>query len=352
MRTRIVSICGAALLPWVCQAQVNDEAPASESNTTLSEVLVTGEFPGPGLWRVSKQTEDGEHNLWILGGPGPIPATITWRSHEVERIVADSQEVIGNTSLGVGFDKQPGVFRMLSLVPSILKARKNPDGQRLQSIVPADVYERWLTQKAKYIGRDSGIEKWRPVFAADKLLDEAREKTGGSLSNSIWAVINGIAKEHKIKITSPGIWIKVPNEKSKALVKQFLETPLADVECLAATISMVEALGDSYAVRRQGAAWATGDLSAIRQLPVFPDAKPHCEAALMGSQVLKELRPEGSDAVAVDLERQWFVAVDKALATNRSTFAVLPITELLTPDGKLSALAAKGYVIQAPSETN
>lgn len=352
MRMRIVALCGAILLPWVCIAQVHDETQDSESNTTLSEVLVTGEFPGPGLWKVSKQTEDGEHVLWILGGPGPIPAAITWRSREVEGIIAESQEVIGNTSVGIGFEKKVGVFKMLTLVPSILKARRNPDGQRLEDIVSADVYERWLVQKDKYIGRDSGIEKWRPVFAADKLEEEARKKTGGSLSNSVWAAIYRITKERKIKITSPAIWAKIPNDNMKPLVKQFLKTPLPDAECFAATVSMVEALSDADAVRRQGMAWATGDLGALRRLPVFPDAKPHCDAALMNSLVLKQLRSEGSDDVAADLEQQWFAAVDKALDINLSTFTVLPIAELLSPDGRLSALRSKGYVIQEPPETN
>ncbi len=352
MRTRIVAMCGAALLPWVCQGQVNDEGQGSEPSTTLTEVLVTGEFPGPGLWKVSKQTEEGAHVLWILGGPGPIPSTITWRSRQVENIIANSQEVIGNSSIGVGFGKKPSLFRNLTLVPSILKARKNPDGQRLQNIVPADVYERWLVQKATYLGRDSGIEKLRPVFAADELKEEAQKKTGGLLSNSVWSVIYRIAKEHKIKVISPGVWITIPSENMKPLLKTFIETPLPDTECFAATISMVEALGDTAAVRGQGMAWATGDLSALGKLPVFPESKAQCDAALMNSQILKDLRPEGSDEIAADLEQQWFAAVDKALATNRSTFAVVPISELLNPAGKLSVLSAKGYVIQAPSETN
>jgi hypothetical protein len=331
-------------------AQDNFKPQDPESNIALSEVLVTGEFPGPGLWKVSKSTDEGEHVLWILGGSGPIPNAIKWRSREVERVIAGSQEIIGDGSLSVTFEDKVGMFKMLMLLPSVLKARKNPDGKRLQDIVSSDVYERWLIQKAEYLGRDSGIEKWRPTFAADKLKDEALRKTGGSLSNSVWAVINRIAKENKIKVTSPGITVKIPNDKIKPALKQFLKTPLADVECFAVTVSMVEAFGDPDLVRERALAWATGDLAALRNLPAFPDAHPYCEAALMHSEVLKDLRLEGIVDLPAKVEAAWLEAIDAALTKNHSTFAVVPISDLLDSNGRLSILRAKGYVIEEPQQ--
>ena len=39
---------------------------------------------------------------------------------------------------------------------------------------------------------------------------------------------------------------------------------------------------------------------------------------------------------------------NNALATNASTFAILPINELLTEDGLLSKLKAMGYDVTEP----
>jgi hypothetical protein len=45
---------------------------------------------------------------------------------------------------------------------------------------------------------------------------------------------------------------------------------------------------------------------------------------------------------------QWLVAVDKALSTNQSTFAVLGINELLSDDGLFAQLKARGYEVVEP----
>ena len=41
----------------------------------IEEVLVTGEHPGPGLWKVTR----GTHVLWILGVRSPLPKDLVWR---------------------------------------------------------------------------------------------------------------------------------------------------------------------------------------------------------------------------------------------------------------------------------
>jgi hypothetical protein len=41
--------------------------------------------------------------------------------------------------------------------------------------------------------------------------------------------------------------------------------------------------------------------------------------------------------------------VDRALAANRSTLAILPIDELLKENGKLSLLRERGYRVEEPN---
>jgi hypothetical protein len=56
----------------------------------LEEVLVTGERPGPEMWRVSK----GSHDLWILATLDPLPKKMFWRSRLVEKRISSSQLVL------------------------------------------------------------------------------------------------------------------------------------------------------------------------------------------------------------------------------------------------------------------
>ena len=168
----------------------------------------------------------------------------------------------------------------------------------------------------------------------------------------MWGVINRVVKENNIKITSPGMMVKIPKDKIKPAIKEFLATPLQDVDCFATTVAMVEALSDAEAVRVRAIAWATGDLAALRELPDLPDAQSQCQAALLSSQVIRDLASDGSDNLRERIEQLWLDAVETALASNKSTFAVLPIAELLNPSGRLSVLKAKGYLIVEPQQVD
>ena len=42
--------------------------------------------------------------------------------------------------------------------------------------------------------------------------------------------------------------------------------------------------------------------------------------------------------------------VEQSLATNKSTFALLPVSRILDPKGVLAALEAKGYAVEQPDK--
>ena len=44
----------------------------------------------------------------------------------------------------------------------------------------------------------------------------------------------------------------------------------------------------------------------------------------------------------------WLAAADRSLSEHASSFAVLPMTALLSEDGVLPALAAQGYEVEEP----
>ena len=75
-------------LPGVAAAALLFAGPVpAQDPEDMETVLVTGEQPGPGLWKVSR---DG-HVMWVLGSIGALPDTITWRTKEIEARIAESQ---------------------------------------------------------------------------------------------------------------------------------------------------------------------------------------------------------------------------------------------------------------------
>jgi hypothetical protein len=129
----------------------------------MDTVVVSGVQPGPGLWPVSK----GDHVLYILGTQSPLPRDMTWRADELRQVLGEAGAVLGPPGVTIGADI--GFFRGLTLMPSALKAMKNPDGATLEEVLPADHYQRWSVLRRRYLGRDRGVEKKRPLIAVYEL---------------------------------------------------------------------------------------------------------------------------------------------------------------------------------------
>lgn len=328
---RLPTIVLCALVAFATSTRAATQAPPP-ATTTLETVLVTGEQPGPGLWKVSK----GDHVLWILGAQYPLPKKMTWRSREVERTIAQSQAVLADVSphLHVGF------FRALTLVPAVLGARKNADGAKLQDILPPDLYARWLALKARYIGRDRGVERLRPMLAANELYGKALDRSGLARNREIWKQVEKMARRARVRIIEPEVKIAVDDPKQA--IRDFRGTAgQLDVDCLEATIARLET--DLDAMRQRANAWAIGDIAALRRLP-YPDQRKACRAALESNLDLRQ----HMDAAMTEIDAAWMSAAEKALDDNASTLAVLPMHELLSPHRRLAMLAARGYSVEAP----
>jgi hypothetical protein len=300
----------------------------------LERIVVSGTLPGPGMWKVSK----GDHVLWILGTVSPLPRKMEWISRDVEAVIAQAQEAIASPTLMI--NAKVGFFQGLVLAPKLLGIRRNPDGALLQQVVPAGMYARWLPLKRKYVGNDRGIEKWRPMFAAIELYDDAIRKSGLTQGGVVSSVVSAAIKRNKVKLTSPTV--KLTIDDPKAALSDFRSTPLADIDCFGKTLQRLETdLGTMVA---RANAWAEGDVETLRRLP-YGDQNAACiKAATHASFAVKR----GLGDADARMEQAWLDAVDKALANNRVTFASLDMPQLLAVDGYLVKLRAKGYTIEAP----
>jgi len=318
-------------------AVAQEPIPQAEDTATLAtdeveEILVVGEQPGPSLWKVYKDT----HVLWVMGTISPIPKNMQWHSRQVETVVANSQEFLMEPKVKV----EVGFWSKVGLLPSLIGVKHNPEGKKLVDVLSPELYARWSILKEKYIGKDSDIEKNRPIFVATELFKKSIDKSDMAPNDSIRWAIENIVRTNKIKTTKPIVGQELKN--ARALVKKFKKSSLDDTECFAKTIERLET--DLGAMRVRANAWATGDLNTLRSLP-YHNEREDCESAVLNSELAQEL---GMQNIKQLLKDEWLAAVELALASNESTFAMLPMAELYKTDGYLAALAAKGYSIERP----
>lgn len=300
----------------------------------METVLVTGEQPGPGLWKVSK----GDHEMWILGTWSPLPANMQWHSKQAEERIAQAQEVLmaPKASIGVGF------FRSITLLPSLIGVRKNADGRTLADVLPPELYSRWQALKARYLPDDKKIERERPVFAAQELYHKAIAKSGLTLKNDAQKLVVDLAKQYKVKVTKIEIDIKL--EEPRQALRDFKGSPPeGGIECLRATMDRVET--DIDAMKQRANAWSSGNLEGLRDLP-YVDQNQTCMEGMASTPGLRQRVVEARETVAA----QWLRDAEAALARNTSTFAVMPIDQLTREDGWLARLRAKGYAVEAPED--
>jgi TraB/PrgY/gumN family len=142
---------------------------AEEDPAPLEEVLVVGEHPGPGLWKVSKRS----HSLFILGTHVPLPKDLVWRSKEVESAIARSNEVLGAYSVSLRVDQEDA-----------LQSKRDT----LKEVLPSRMYAQWRALRDKYIG-DTEADRLLPAAAALLLQARAYERSGLTYGDGVWRTI-------------------------------------------------------------------------------------------------------------------------------------------------------------------
>ncbi len=299
----------------------------------VEEVVAYGVRPGPELWKVS----NGENVLWILGTLSPLPKKMRWQSSLVEAVIEDSQALLLPPNVSFKF----GFFQGLSLARNAIGIKKNPEKKKLIDIVPKDDYARWLILKKKYLGRDRGVEKVRPIFAADKLFDHAIKQIELTRDTKVVKKIRKLAKKNKLVNIKPSIALDI--KKPKSALKKFKKTQISDLECFRKTLDRLE--GDLSTMRLRAIAWANGDVSKIKEL-TFPSQNKSCTSAILDNNIAKDMDMAN---IRQRLRNMWLDSAEKALNNNLSTFAIMPISNLLGNHSYLNSLEELGYSVDAPN---
>ncbi|GGA82057.1 GumN protein [Arenimonas soli] len=305
---------------------------------TLAEVEVAGVMPGPGLWQVRRD----EHVLWLIGSLSPVPERMQWQSDELDARLAEADAILSTPSFSVSTGR--GRLHALTLLPSALGARKLPDKQTLADVLAPELHARWSVLKAEHIGRDRGIERWRPLFAAQKLHRKVIERAGLSFESPVGGYVDKAAKGRKLPRIPVVLEFTIGD--SRQALKEFKQAELDDIDCFERTLQRLE--GDVTLLSERARAWATGDVDALRTLH-DSDPASACIGALVNSPVLRQ---RGVDELLAQAQARWVDAAERTLAERRTTVGVVPMAWLLADEGILATLTARGYRVIGPDEAD
>ncbi|MBD8872703.1 TraB/GumN family protein [Rhodanobacter sp. DHB23] len=309
-------------------------AHASTAAVTLDPVTVTGVQPGPGLWKVSR----GGHVLWVLGTLTPLPGHMQWRSAQVERVLAQSQELLDVPTATLKLDTSAA--GKLLLLPSAYGARWNPDDATLQQLLPPEAYARWQALRSRYGVGGWGSAHWRPVVAALELYKALLARDGLTDSDDVAHAVEKLARRHGVKRMPVEYQVVVahPHDADETM----RETRSQDIACLRQTMDAAARDTDMLATRAN--AWSAGDVATLRSTAREAGGEA-CVVAAMNADFAWQL---GMRDLPARIDAAWLDAARQALMRNAATFALLPMDRLLSPDGPLAQLEALGYAVQPP----
>ena len=326
MRTLTIFALAGLLLTFFVDAEAETKP--------MEEVVAVAKQPGPKLWRINHD----QNELWILGVLTPLPEEMDWDASSVQAVLADAQEYIQAPGVGVSINPVRAVF----VLPTLWGVQKNPEGKKLHDLMPEPLYARWSALKAKYIGRDRGVERKRPMLAADELYRSAIDSAGLTNRTDIYKTIDKAVKKHNIRTTKTSVNRHL--EKPRAAIKKFKKSEIEDIQCFEKTLDRIE--HDLPVMQARAAAWAAGDVQGMRALP-YEDQTQACFQEVMQSAFAEELT-DALDLVDIEstLRENWLQAAENALNNNEVTFATLPINQLLNADGYVAELARRGYRVR------
>jgi len=329
MKTRAQPDCipiALMLLAVSAMAGEGSEPPAPVVDESGMEVvLVTGEQPGPSLWKVTS----GDHVLWILGEVMPLPRHMKWRSKRFEQLLRESQEVLIDDS-----DNVPAPANQREWL-AVYDVGELPAGQTLQQLVSPAMYARAKALQKKFRTKDIDA---LPPWAAKSRLYYSAVRAMGLVEFNASEAAEKLAKKSKVRITT------IAFKPAFAQYIGYLRTAPGDL-CLSPVVDILEDGGSG--IRRLANAWSIGDIDQLRQLvPAHAYVSESWRAGRLS--VCQYGGPQRAEEYFAKRSTAWLQESERVLRDNHSTMAIMPMGWLVAPDGYVAQLRARGYEVAEP----
>ncbi len=325
---RILAVTAALML--LVPAMSGAAALQSDTATLVAaplQVVVSGRYRGPKLWRVSK----GGHVLWVLGTVAPLPKHMIWQTDDIQHLLRHTQEVIPAwPSVGIGFHP----FLAIHLYALWREAQTSPGHAPLKAVLPPRLYARFSALRRRFAPHDRRIEELRPILAARRLYGEALAASGLTLQDDIQRTVLKLARREGVPVHQDKLHVSDPVAVMRDLSKT---PPAAEVACLQSVVTRLET--DLGPMQARARAWALGDVGLLRRLPKT-DIRDPCLEAVSGSARVR--------ALVSQAQEDWMAAAVQALGHNRTTLALESMDRLLGPQGTLETLQRMGYRVEGP----
>jgi hypothetical protein len=303
--------------------------PATPVLEELDTVVVTGEHPGPALWKISWR----DHALWILPTLAPLPRQVTWRSTQLDTLLSRSQEMYTEATLNMQLGGAGDAYAKVD------EALRNPDEGWLRDVLPPDLYARFATLNLRYAGGDLNLERFRPFYAAVQLSKHAQQRLQLDSDGHVHATVDYLARKHYVPVRTLARNLKPRADVLLSNLKRI--APQSDIECATWQLTQLEReLRD--AIKRANA-WSVGDMQALRE---DWEATQELGKTASCATLFRQLAPTAR-AIRETRNRS-YTALRNALRKNSSTVALVLLEEVFDPEGMIARFREDGYRVEQP----
>ena len=282
--------------------------------------------------------QDGDHTLYVFPQLAPVPKGMVWESDQVAAAIAQAEEVLELPNLGADIPARLylnpiNLFRGMRLAKQL---RRDPAGRSLKESLPPELYARFRAIEARYFPQDAErMEELRPAVAAGRMVRAVEAKEGLADDEEIRKTIARLVRRNRNAVRTP-IEVKVELEggfgdlakRAEALTASL--DPALERQCFESQLRRME--NDIDAMRRRASSWARGYVDEFRGVSLPGGEDDSCRALVLSSSE----RGVVADARA-RLQSLWLTNAVRALRAHRTTFAILPIADLLRAAGAARA---------------
>lgn len=287
---------------------------------------------GPMLWRVGS----GDHQLAVLGSLVPLPVHVQWNQAPVVAHLAEAEVLLEPP----GVDLRGGASWLGTLwrLPTLLRARNNPDEMTLDDVLPASLRQRWERQRAIHLDGDRSLQRRRPMVAADALQKRAMARFGLQLDNQVAERLSRLARRQGVPRVDTALPLQL--DVVNAFLDAVARDPLDDQACFERVLARVEAGPER--LHAQAEAWRNGSLAMLQAQPLG-DTFAVCTQALLAHPAAQA---HGLHDLPERARAHWLQIAEQTLRAHRRSVAVLPLSLVLGESGYLAELERRGFRVE------